>query len=311
MWILYFDKVPRYRFGTVKQQIWMALHLFFHLAILGVVEGAQQLVQARYIFYSAGVLGVKVWYGCVGSHLDGKALASNLTKAIDYFKINESSQGQLALPYVYDQIYIIGNTTNICSPANTTDLNNEFYGIPITFAQFFNRAIGAMFQAFDIDIPAEGVTTHGLNVAVSSWQVVYTYFWSAIILLLICYSITSLLAHKEEKHSWRKYVSWPIRTRVTAIILSIVMMVVGLTNPTFMHEYIASGWLLPTVVWTFWLICLSDRGHKVWRRRRERKQHYDSVATGPAEPLPIQQEEPGFGGPRRRGTNAYGYPSHN
>jgi hypothetical protein len=78
----------------------MALHLPSHLAILGVVEGSQHLAQARCIYYNTQILFTRARYGCVGQHLDGHALASNLTKTIDYLKINESARGTLALHYV-------------------------------------------------------------------------------------------------------------------------------------------------------------------------------------------------------------------
>ncbi|KAF2031635.1 hypothetical protein EK21DRAFT_33729, partial [Setomelanomma holmii] len=269
MWILYFDKVPRYRFGTVKQQVWMGLHLPFHLAILGVVEGSQQLVQARYIYYNTGVMAHKVWYGCVGQHLDGAALRNNLTKNIEYFKLNESARGIIALEDVYRDIYLLGNTSNVCSPANTTDLSNEFRGIPYTFAQFFTNAMGAMFQSFDIDIPIKGPVTT-LSIAFESWLLVYTYFWSAIILLLVCYLVTSLLAETDGRGHWRsliRYASLTVLSRAAMIIMAVVLLAYGKTDGpiyTFIQSFIATGWLLPTVVLAFWIICITDRLGKMW-----------------------------------------------
>jgi hypothetical protein len=171
----------------------MALHLPFHLAILGVAEGSVQLAQARYIYYSTEIMARQASYDCATQHLDGQALTSALITNVEYFKINESAQGTLALNYVWNEVYILGNTTGVCSPSNTTNTGNELLGLPMTFAQFFSRAIGAMFQAFDIDIPYEG-EERGFTIALQSWVVVYTYFWSAILLLIVCYTITALLA---------------------------------------------------------------------------------------------------------------------
>jgi hypothetical protein len=312
---LYFDKVPRYRFGAVKQQVWMALHLPFHLAILGVVEGSQQLAQARYIYYNTELMQSKAWYGCVGQHLDGQALTSNLTKNIEYFKMNESARGTIALESVYREIYILGNTTNVCSPANTTNLTNEFRGIPFeSFSGFYIEAIGAMFQSFDIDIPFQG-EVNSTRIAFRSWLLVYTYFWSAIILLLVCYTVTSLLAETEGRGHWRsvmRYISLAILSRAAMIVLAIVMLAVGLTSgPTyyFIQRYIMTGWLLPTVVLAFWLVCVTDRLGKMWQQRSERKTKYQSVA--PADRVGHEEvEQMPLNGVRRRGTNVYGYPLH-
>ncbi|KAH7089530.1 bacterial low temperature requirement A protein-domain-containing protein [Paraphoma chrysanthemicola] len=315
MWILYFDKVPRYRFGMVKQQIWMGLHLPFHLAILGVVEGAQQLAQARYIYYNTSVMIMKAWYGCVGQHLDGQALASNLTKNIEYFKMNESARGTIALETVYDQIYILGNTTNVCSPANTTNTNTELLGIPYdSFHDFFVEAIGAMYQSFDIDIPFQG-HPDTVHIAFRSWLLVYTYFWSAIILLLVCYTITSLLAETEGRGHWRsfmRYVSLAILSRAAMIALAVVMLAVGLSSgPLYLliQKYIMTGWLLPTVVLALWTICIADRVGKMWQQRSERKTKYESVAHAQRD-RPDEVDDAPVEGIRRRGTNVYGYPAH-
>lgn len=305
MWILYFDTVPRYRFGTVAQQLWMALHLPFHLAILGVVEGSQHLTQARYIYSSAEQLFSMVWYGCVGQHLDGQSLTTNLTKSIEYFKINESARGTLALNFVSREIDKLGDNSGVCSPSNTTDLNVPYRGIPLTFEAFLDQSISAMVQALEIDIPPEG-KVHTINIALRSWIVVYTYFWSAIILLLVCYTITSLLADGN-KHHWRnpgRYASLSILSRVFMIVLAMVMLILGSRSDMFIQHYIASSWILPTVVLTLWIVCLSDRASKMWRRRKERGRKYKSVATTQNE----QQNE--HSGVQRRGTNAYGYPSH-
>lgn len=311
MWILYFDKVPKYHFGTVRQQLWMALHLPFHLAILGVVEGACQIAQARYIYYSIELLVRNAHSACVKRHLDGQALASNLTRNIAYFKINESARGREALDYVWQEMYILGNTTNICSPANTS-APTEYYGVPMTFERFFYRAIGAMFQSFEIDIPAESENVQAVLIALRSWIVVYIYFWSAIILLLVCYTVTSLLADSEKARwrSVRKYASFSMLSRAIMIIVAILQLVLGVTSGApqykYIQHYIASSWILPTVVLSLWVICLSDRASKIWARRSEMKARYESVAVVDRERRDSQEMDM----LRRRGTNAYGYPSH-
>lgn len=318
MWILYYDKVPNYRFGTIKQQLWMALHLPFHLGILGVVEGSQQLAQARYIYYNTGILFQKLLDGCVEGQLNGEALAKNLTKTVDYFKFNESARGTLALDYVWPQVYFLGNETNVCSAANTTNLDNGTYGLPYTFSEFLIRTISAMYQSFEIDIEKEGdaIEESGFFVAVDSWAVVYTYFWAAIILLEVCYLVTALLAETSDGsghwRSWGRYTTPIILSRGSMIALAVVLLVLGraiVTNGqfVFMQSYIRSAWILPTVVLKLWFICVNDRMNKMWGQRRKKKQAYKRVSATMPSDRPIERPDAEL---KRKGTNGYGYPSH-
>ncbi len=310
MWILYFDQVPKYRFRTNMQQVWMALHLPFHLAILGVVEGSQQLAQAYYINAEIYELGAETWWACVGEHLDGQNLTDSLIESVEYFKLDESPQGTLALPYVYQEIYALGNTSGVCSPANSTDLHNKFNGIPMTFAKFLRRAVGAMVEALNIEIPPESAQVSAWDIALESWIVVYTYFWSAIILLLGCYTITSLLADRTMDDVngkwWKKFTHWPFRSRLFMLFLAIVMLILGQCKDGFIRDFISSGWVLPAVVLKFFLICSADRLSKVLRRRSKHENNEVTVSTELVDNAP--QEVQNFGGVQRRKTNGYGYP---
>lgn len=299
----------------------MALHLPYHLAILGVVEGSQQLAQARYIYYGAQNLMFNAFYACNGKHLDGADLASNLTKNIEYFKLNESARGTIALGLVYEQIYFLGNDTGVCSEAmlaNETHVSSDLLDLPYDFLHFISRSVGAMFQAFDIGIPLEGRLSDGkvfsINVALESWVVVYIYFWSAVILLLVCYTITRLLSDDEHGRGiWRlvkHYAALSILSRAIMIVFAIIMLVIGTTNHMFIQYYVASAWILPSVVLMLWIICWSDRISAMWKARKARK--YESVAAsdhtidgGRA----MHENDTPSQGIRRPDTNAYGYPA--
>lgn len=292
----------------------MSLHLFLHLGILGVVEGAQQLAQARYIYYSSEIMVRKAMDSCITKHLNGSALASSLIDNVNYFKLNESARGTLALHYVWEQVYLLGNTSDVCSPANITAASgNALNGLPLSFYDFTFYGIGAMFQAFDIDIPTEDGSFNTLGTALHSWIVVYTYFWSAIMLILACYTITALLAEVDDRGQWRAlrhYVRLPILSRAAMIIMAAVLLALGITSAPvylFVQYYIASSWILPTVVLAFWVICMSDRVEKLWVKRRDGKAKYQSVQREEGE---TDRQDVDTGGLRRRGTNLYGYPAN-
>ncbi|KAF2878210.1 hypothetical protein BDV95DRAFT_478666 [Massariosphaeria phaeospora] len=274
IWILYFDNLPRYKFGIVKQQFWMALHLPFHASILGVVEGSQQIALARNIFYNAEKLIVDTVYGCYFAHLDGEPLAQNLTKAVNYFKINETSSGKIALKSVFDSIYIIGNETGICSPENLTLLDNQPDPLPLNFYPFLESTISSLFQAFGLDLPPLEGNITGLDIAARSWRLVYTYYYTSIVVLLVCLTTSALLADKGLSWERFKWISFMVRAAMVGA--SIVLLVMGLTNSDFFDNFIASAWVLPSVVLMLWICCLGDRMSK-WGRRRKGKM-YEKVA---------------------------------
>ncbi|KAF2121284.1 bacterial low temperature requirement A protein-domain-containing protein [Lophiotrema nucula] len=279
IWILYFDNLPKYQFGTIKQQFWMILHLPLHLAILGVAEGSQHIALARYTVYSATKLGTYVYYGCVVNHLDGPKLAANLTKAIDSFKLGDSDKGQLALPLVYEQVYFLGNQSGVCSASNTSDIHNGMKGIPLSLTVFFERAIGAMFQSLDMDIPTEGAVW-GVQIATRSWKVVYTYYWSALLLLLICLTISALLADRGIRLARFRVTSLIARAIVTTFY--VFALIHGLMNEAFYEKYLRSAWILPTAVLCLELVCIGDRISK-WSRQRKEKKDVEYAQVSPSD----------------------------
>jgi len=247
----------------------MILHLPLHLSILGVVEGCQHIALARYTYFNGKKLSISVWHACVQDHLDGEKLASNLTRQIEYFKLDDSAQGDISLPYIFDQIYFLGNQTGVCDPSNTTDINNGMEGIPMIFTEFFERAFGGMFQAFDMDIPIEG-EVYGIEIAAESWKVVYTYFWSALLLLYFCLTVAALLADKGMQISRFRFAS--MLARAAMVTYCVVILSKGLNHPSFFNAYLGSVWILPTVVIQLWIVCLGDRISR-WRIRKRDEKH--------------------------------------
>jgi hypothetical protein len=302
MWTLYFDNLPKHRFGTIKQQFWMALHFPLHLAVLGVVEGAQHMALARYLYRCAEDFAAMTYRACVESHLDGAKLSSNLTWNIEHFRLNESARGGEALHLVNEQIQMLGNLTGVCSPSNTSNLNNGQYGVPIAFRDFLKRGVSGMFQAFDLDIPQEGQMTYGFDVAAHSWIVVYTYFWSALILLIVCLTTASILANPNKRGPvhWNSLRWIAVGTRVVMICFSLIMLVVGLVSYEYMYKYLSSPWVLPTVVLQLFIVCLTDRLASVRKKRAENAVFWKLPEKNGEPSVEIELEEP---------TNAYGYRS--
>lgn len=79
--MLYFDNHPHYHYGTIRQQFWSALHFPFHLAIVGVVEGSQQIALARYVFKSTAKLMGDIELYCTRQQLEGNDPPSRVLRS--------------------------------------------------------------------------------------------------------------------------------------------------------------------------------------------------------------------------------------
>jgi hypothetical protein len=113
--MLYFDNQPKQHYGTIRQQIWSALHFPLHLAIVGVVEGAQQLVLAHYTLTSADKFGTKLVEICVKKKLDGAKLRDALTNALAYYAFEDKPETFAQSQVIMERVWFLGNTTGVCS----------------------------------------------------------------------------------------------------------------------------------------------------------------------------------------------------
>ncbi|KAF2840879.1 hypothetical protein M501DRAFT_1014873 [Patellaria atrata CBS 101060] len=280
IWMLYFDNLPKYHFNTIKQQFYVYLHLLLHLAILGVVEGAQHIAQAHYVLKSHGKIMDAVINYCVKQHLDEPGLTGPLNATIAYFKFYSSSESNATLPYISLALAKIGASTGVCSQANISDpqfapLENE--QIPLAFNDFLFYSLAALFQSLGIALPKGPKPP--VRIALDTWRLVYTYFWSAIILLLGTLTICSLLARRNFRFDPPALVS--IIPRIAMIFFAVGVLVAGLRSSTagwhvdtFLDHYISGPWILPAVTLQLWVVLLGDRLSKSWRARRERLKYY-------------------------------------
>lgn len=155
--MLYFDNQPKTRYGTIRQQIWSVLHFPFHLAIVGAVEGAQQMVLARYTLQNAYKFATKCADYCVDKGYDGKKLTEALSTAVDYFQFTEKPETWKQYDVIMKIIYQYGNTTGFCSKEslskqvadNAKDGGPGYYQI----AELVLEVTGGLFQANGAKLP--------------------------------------------------------------------------------------------------------------------------------------------------------------
>ncbi|KAF2756861.1 hypothetical protein EJ05DRAFT_440491 [Pseudovirgaria hyperparasitica] len=278
MWQLYYDNLPRYRFGTIKQQLWAALHFPMHLAILGVAEGTRQIILAYFAVEHEDLVLGDVTNACNTEHLDGTALSERLSKTIKSLKLDSSCPGRESLPFIYDQIALLGNSTGVCSAANITNPDNVapgLGGVPRAFVDYISRATGGVVQSLNIEYIPEAEAS-GLAQSMSARKVVYNYYWGAILLLLACLTASALLAKEGHRLARMRTVSVVVRSGVVMTVAMLLML--GNLWKEFLRQFNGSPWVLPTVVFMFWVVALGDRYSK-GRLQKKREEQAAGAAS--------------------------------
>jgi hypothetical protein len=92
--MLYFDNQPKQYYGTIRQQIWSALHFPFHIGIVLVVEGAQQVVMAYYILRNFVQFDKEITDICFTKNLDGMELTDALTSIVHRYAFTENPKAR-------------------------------------------------------------------------------------------------------------------------------------------------------------------------------------------------------------------------
>jgi hypothetical protein len=90
--MFYFDNQPKQNYGTIRQQIWSALHFPLHIGIVLVVEGAQQVVLAHYVISKVDEFNAKVDEVCKTQALEGVELTNALTNFVDHYAFGEKTE---------------------------------------------------------------------------------------------------------------------------------------------------------------------------------------------------------------------------
>jgi hypothetical protein len=195
--MLYFDNQPKTRYGTIRQQIWSVLHFPLHLAIVGAVEGAQQMVLARFTLFNAAKFAEKCVDYCVVKNYEGKKLTEALTSAVDYFAFADKPETRMQLDVIMNTIYTLGNTTGVCTEEGPQGLaqqqaDNGWYDI----WKLVLDVTGGLFQANGAKLPKGSDPSLSVEHA---FLTVYEYYWASWIVLFLCSMVFLYLVHKDKK----------------------------------------------------------------------------------------------------------------
>ncbi|KAK1638605.1 hypothetical protein BDP81DRAFT_513878 [Colletotrichum phormii] len=252
-WMLYFDNPPECKFGTVRQQIWAVLHFPFHLGMIGVVEGSQQIALAWQVLSYFSDFFSSVRNACATEHQDGQALTTSITTAFEKLKMPNSAEIRNLIPFVYQEIYRIGNTTDICAPANITGTDSLF--VPPGFERLTKSVLGVLFESYN------GVTEDGDEdpgeIAHPAYSTVYIYYWSSFLFVVAFFAVFILITRHKDR-PMNIFDKAAVATRGCAALFAFAI-TAGAASERFIFSYLKSGATLPTVAALLLVILAVDR----------------------------------------------------
>lgn len=267
IWALYFDNFPHGHYGTIRQQIWSVLHFPFQLAIVGVVEGSQQVALARYVLKNWQKIDDSILQYCTVDNLDGGKLRDALLKLLDYWDFEAKYETYAFQELITNYTYVIGNDTGICSPANATSYIDS--GVwPDSIAQVIIDMFDGVYIGLGMKLPVDKLEkSYALDIAIKSWKLVYLYYWTSFA-VLIGSSIIFLILIRRHKSDLFDWVSIGFRV----VVLVIGGALIGLiANKNALYAYLRSWAVLPTCLILLFLILVFDKASAAfcnWQLRR-------------------------------------------
>ncbi len=259
--MIYFDNHPHGHFGTIRQQIWSALHFPIHLAIVGLVEGAQQIALARYVANTITKFEKYLVQYCAKDHLDGEYLTDKLLAAIKYLSLDKKVSSLIFLDDIQNDVYIIGNTTGICDASVT---GSSVLDLPDEFINLYGHTAAAVYSALGLSLP---VDKDVISVMIESWKLVYRYFWTAFLILIGCFLVVMIMIRTTKVDAF-DYMTFFNRAAVVVVAASLL----GLSaSKDLMYRIMETPWILPIAVILLYLIIILDRIGAVianWRNKK-------------------------------------------
>lgn len=249
VWMMYFDNHPHGHFGTIKQQIWSLLHFPIHLAIVGLVEGAQQIALARYMSINSKNFEKALVKYCLQDHLDGADLVSALEDSLKYLKLDKKLGGLIYVDDLNIDLETIGQSPGICG-ADVT--GSGVMDLPEELQLMWYRAMNALYSSLGLVLPHD---RDPLEVMLESWSLVYRYFWGAFVILMICFLVAMFLIRRNRIDA---YHITSFFNRGLAVATGAVFLGLSATED-ILNTIMEAPIILPIAVFLIYGIVLTDR----------------------------------------------------
>ncbi|KAF2263367.1 hypothetical protein CC78DRAFT_273413 [Lojkania enalia] len=270
IWALYFDNFPHGHYGTIRQQIWSILHFPFQLAIVGVVEGSQQVALARYVLKNYEKIEKSIIEYCFDENLDGATLRDALSGLVEYWQFEKKIETYGYTEFLNEFVWAIGNTTDVCSPENTA-LYEDAGEWPM---EFYNLTIGmfnAVYQGLGMKLPIDKLEKKdAAEIAIHSWKVVYIYYWISFCMLVAC-SVGFLFLIRRHRVDLFDFVS--VISRLIALVIGFILIALVASDDA-LYGFLGSPGVLPACLSLLFLILFFDKLSAVfcnWRLKKSGK----------------------------------------
>jgi hypothetical protein len=268
IWALYFDNFPHGHYGTIRQQVWSLLHFPFQLAIVGVVEGSQQLALARYTIKNINKVEADIIRFCQEQNLDGARLRDALLGVLDYFELDKKLETK---DYFYDttrSIFEIGNATGMCAPGKTDNYFVDYGMWPDNLFYVASNISNGLYIGLGMKLPTTKLKEYQpLGIAVKSWQLVYMYYWSCFCALMLCLIIFLFLIrrHRTDLFDFTSIISRFLVLGVGAALLGLI------ANENQLYAALGTPALLPICVVLMFLVLVTDKLSSIYCNYRLKK----------------------------------------
>jgi len=227
---------------------------------VGIVEGAQQIALARFITKNATKITNTIAKHCQKENLDGEKLQDSLMQLLEYFQLNQKAETRDFFTNAQSAIWVIGNSTGICSPANastyTMNHDDEDNLWPKAFQQVSYYIGNGMYIGLGMKLPVDKLEKYSpLQVGLGAWRLVYLYAWSSFCLIMICLIIFLFLIrrHKADLFDYTSVISRLIALGVGGAMLALMV------DRTRLYAAIESPMLLPIIVVVLFLVLVIDK----------------------------------------------------
>lgn len=267
------------------------MHFPFQLAIVGVVEGSQQLALARYTIKNAHKVETSIMQYCEKEMLDGGKLRDKLMTLLAYFELDTKKETTTFYKESLQAIYKIGNETGICAAGKAAGYEDS--GWPMEFRNVSASISNGIYVGLGMKIPTKKLDEfEPIEIAFKAWELVYMYYWSCFCVLILCLIIFLFLIrrHKADLFDYTSVISRTIVLGVSGALLGLW------AKKEALYEALATPMLLPICVILMFLIMVSDKLSSIFCNWRLKK-------TGQPYALEVEEHEHGHGG----GHEAHGH----
>lgn len=253
IWMIYFDRLPHGHYGTIRQQIGALLHFPIHLSIVGVVEGAQQVLRSRYGYRLTQKFDKYFIDYCFKQNLDGRNFTAALGKVMLEFKLPEKIETIPYVPGLVQDIFAIGNQTGICSKISLAGANYYDNTMPGLLTMLKTNFHGTLYVSTGTkikpDYPAAATS-------LESFAVVYVYYFASwfILTAAIMFWLSLIRKHRVDAADWMSQ-----GIRALALIIFAVLLTLASNDAIRITIMRKTPAILPASAGILLIILLVDR----------------------------------------------------